>query len=202
MKLYEDILSVEEIDLINKAIDSIKIPIEPNGEYIAFNSNGGTGICKDLGRLQIADLTDYISEDINNKLNDLANSLSDENLSIDHILYAEYSNKYGSPNLPPHFDGDTNELIINFQLSSNVSWDLGLNLQTYKLKDNSAFIFNGNTNIHWRPHKKFKDGEYVRMMFIRFYNTEKRSDYSYLPIKQDDDIFNNARVFRDSLQNP
>ena len=37
------------------------------------------------------------------------------------------------------------------------------------------------------------------MIFIRFYNLEKRSDYSYLPMNQIDPIFDEVRALRDSL---
>jgi hypothetical protein len=91
-------------------------------------------------------------------------------------------------------------LIINYQLESNTSWELGLDLQTYTLEDNSALVFNANTNVHWRTHKDFKEGEYVKMLFIRFYNSEVRSDYSYVPMNQTDKAFIEARALRDSLK--
>jgi hypothetical protein len=86
------------------------------------------------------------------------------------------------------------------QLEANTSWDLGLNTTTYTLEDNSALVFNANTEIHWRVKKDFKPGEYVRMMFVRFYNEENPSDYSHLNLTQTHDIFKDARELRDSLK--
>ena len=152
-----------------------------------------------LGRKRIGDIKNSFSKDIVYTLYEIAKQYTDLPLSMDHALYVEYSPKYGKPNLLPHFDGDTNDLIINMQLDSNTTWDLGLNLETYTLEDNSALVFNGNKEIHWRVHKEFKENEFVSMIFIRFYNSEKRSDYSYLPNHPDDEIFKEVRAFRDSL---
>jgi hypothetical protein len=151
-----------------------------------------------LGRLKFFNIEGYLLPEIINKLNDIAKDNSDLPLKMTHAMSVEYSLLYGNPNLPPHFDGDTNDLIINIQLKSNTVWDIGLNLQTYTLSDNSALVFNANKEIHWRVHKEFKDGEYVKMMFVRFFNSENRSDYSYLPGDPNNEIFKEAREFRDS----
>jgi hypothetical protein len=179
----DNLFSLEQMSIINNAIS---IPSE--------------GIDSTLGRSCIWDIKHSFNQDIKDTLENIVKNITGAPLAMDHALYVEYSAKYGQPNLPPHFDGDTNDLIINTQLESNTSWDIGLNLETYTLKDNSAVIFNGNTEIHWRPHKEFKEGEYVRMLFIRFYNTENRSDYSYLPNHPSDPVFDKARAFRDSLK--
>ena len=105
---------------------------------------------------------------------------------------------YGKPNLPPHLDADTNDLILNIQIESNTDWAIGLNLKAYDIKDNSALVFNPNKEIHWRAHKEFKDGEYVRMLFIRLFNPDSPSDYSHLDLLQDDEMFTDAIAFRDS----
>jgi hypothetical protein len=177
-----NIFSFAEIELIHDAISLHKIDIDSN-----------------LGRGWIGDIKNQLAQEVKNKIYRIISDISSAPLAMDHILYAEYSAKYGQPNLPPHFDGDTNDLIINMQLKSNTSWDIGLNLETHTLEDNSALVFNGNTEIHWRTHKKFKEGEYVKMLFMRFYNLEKRSNYSYLPNNQTDPVFDEARALRDSL---
>jgi hypothetical protein len=153
-----------------------------------------------LGRIYVDDMKNSFTQEIKDKLYKIVDDITDAPLVIDHALYAEYNGKYGQPNLPPHFDGDTNDLIINIQLSANTRWDLGLNLETYQLEDNSAMVFNGNTEIHWRPHKEFQDGEYVKMLFVRFYNSSRRSDYTHLPMNQIDEVFKEVREYRDSLR--
>ncbi len=102
------------------------------------------------------------------KLESIAEDIYGYPLVLSSIMFAKYSGEFGLPNLPPHFDNDHHELIINFQLSSNTSWDIGIGFDLYALEDNSAVVFNPNELAHWRPHKKFNDEEYVSMIFFRF----------------------------------
>jgi hypothetical protein len=179
----DNIFSQEEIDHINKVV-----------------LNNPTIIHNELGRIAGGGEGQWLLPETYKKLTDIARKVSGLPLGMDHAITVEYSNLYGEPNLRTHVDGDTNDLIINIQLEANTVWDMGLNLKTYTLSDNSALIFNANKEIHWRVHKEFKDGEYVRMMFVRFYNIENRSDYSHLPMDSNDEMFKEAREFRDSLR--
>lgn len=194
----KDVFSEDELNTFNKIITDIKMKTLDSEEYLSVNDSA-CDIDTTLGRLSIGDISKYFPNNIKDRLNEIASNFLGSTTAFNSAGYALYSNKYGSPNLPPHFDGDTNDVIINFQLSSNTSWDLGLGLETYPLEDNSAVVFNGNTNIHWRPHKTFKYGEYVGMIFFRFYNEEKRTNYSYLPMNQTDNVFKEVVQFRNSL---
>ncbi len=179
----DNIFLKEEIDHINKlVVDSEK-----------FTHEG-------LGRLEVRNLKEGLWTETIERLSNIAKDLSGLPLEMNHAMLVEYNSLYGEPNLKTHVDGDTNDLIINIQFDSNTVWDMGLNVQTYTLSDNSALVFNANKEIHWRVHKEFKEGEYVRMMFVRFYNAENRSDYSYLPNHPDHEMFREAREFRDSLR--
>jgi hypothetical protein len=153
-----------------------------------------------LGRIQVSYLKDGLDSKTVSKLYKIVKDFTDSCLEIGNIVYVEYNPLYGKPNLPPHVDGDSTDLILNIQLASNTQWDLGLNLQTYSLKDNCALVFNPNKEIHWRVHKEFNDGEYVRMLFVRFANPNDFSDYSHLPHHPDDEMFVDIRAFRDSLK--
>jgi hypothetical protein len=177
------LFSQNEIDHIEEAIANSDISIHP-----------------ELGRVQQSDIHHHFFPETTKKLTDLANSISGLPLKMSNAMSVEYSLLYGLPTLPAHVDGDKNDLIINIQLKSNTVWDMGLNLDTYRLDDNSALIFNANKEVHWRVHKEFKDGEYVRMLFVRFDNPENMSDYSYLPHHPDDEMFKEAKEFRDSLR--
>lgn len=113
------------------------------------------------------------------KLDAIVEQVYGSKLDFNGATYVKYSNEFGVPTLPPHFDGDSTELIINFQLSSNTSWDIGLGMDLYALEDNSALIFHPNEVAHWRPRKKFADGEFVKMMFFR-YNAFIKKDYTHM----------------------
>lgn len=191
MTLYKNIFTQEQLDYLANIIDNTNIPVM-DGEYVSFDKNNGTGLCTHLGRLQIGNIKPSLSPDIHEALKPLI----DPSLAMEHAMYVEYNAKYGQPNLPPHIDGDKNDLIINFQLSSNTSWDIGLGTETFTPEDNSALVFNGNTNVHWRPHKTFNEDEYVKMIFFRFYNPENPSDYSHISNNQTDPLFDDARAVR------
>ena len=191
MEVIYDIFSIDQIENINSIINEIEIPNVP------FDQNRGTGLCFNLGRVQINNIAIQMPQSVKDKIYELVGP----DLAIDHALYVEYNSKYGKPNLPPHLDGDTNDLILNYQLDSNTQWDIGIDLNTYSLKNNSAIIFNGNTNIHWRVHKEFKKQEYVKMIFIRLFSTVKKSDYRDLTNDPNHEIFKEVVKFRDSLVN-
>jgi len=110
---------------------------------------------------------------IHNKVCSIASTMFETELVVSSITSCTYSNEFGIPNLPPHFDNAKHGHIINFQLDSNTSWDIGLNLDTYPMEDNSALLFNANEVAHWRPRKTFNPGEYVTMIFFRFMETNK-----------------------------
>jgi len=183
MSIYtiKDIFSEEEIGFINQNV-----------------INGDKFINNELGRVQIEDFRYSLTNETVDKLENIVKDATGLSFVVGSAVYAEYNSLYGKPSLYPHLDGDRNDLILNVQLESNTDWAVGLGLQIYQINDNSALLFNPNTQIHWRTHKEFKDGEYVRMMFIRLFNPESSSDYSYLPQHPDDDMFKEVREFRDS----
>jgi hypothetical protein len=152
---------------------------------------------EELGRLQTEEF--MVPESVSDRLLSLVRELTDSNLEMSGALYVKYSLEYGQPNLNPHFDGDRSNFIVDYQLGSNTIWPLGVNLDIYPLKDNQALLFNPNENIHWRPRKTFNLGEYVEMLFFRFYDPEAPVDYSYLPHHPDDPAFTEVRTFRDGL---
>lgn len=192
----DNLFSQSELDHFLEKINSLVVPLNQDGTYI-YDESGSTSVSKYLGRVQSSSLMTDIQTSICDKLAKIANDYLDFENYLSGITYVEYNNVYGTPNLPPHFDGDNNDLIINCQLFSNTSWPIGIGTQPYDLEDNSALLFNGNTNIHWRPHKKFKDGEYVKMIFIRFCKLNNLSDYSDRRYSQDHEVFKEVVAIRD-----
>jgi hypothetical protein len=186
ISIVKNIFSTEDLNFIKNAIDK--------------NEQNNVNIVDPiLGRKFLGILKDFSTKEITRKLYKVVEQATDLPLSMANAYCFEYSGKYGKPNLPPHFDCDGNDLIINMQIESNTQWDLGLNLELYTLEDNSALVFNPNTEIHWRVHKEFNEGEYVRMLFVRFCNLTTKSDYSHLPNSPDHSVFKEVKEFRDSL---
>jgi hypothetical protein len=179
-----NLFSEEELKVINDLIDSV-----PPSEYKHDKTLG-----RGLHFFKVPDL-------IFKKLSTVVNDELGLNLALDEIaLYAEYSAAYGEPNLNPHFDADWHDLIIDYQLESNTSWDLGVNLKTYPVEDNSSLVFNANTNIHWRPYKTFIEGEYIKMLFFRCYNPIQISDYSHVNYPSNDPIYDDVQALRDRIR--
>jgi hypothetical protein len=158
-----------------------------------------TKIHEGLGRTEKSE-TLSVPREFLERATEVAKQLSGkDSLLLTSATAVEYNNKYGEPVLPPHFDGDTNDLIMDFQLESNTSWSIGINLDVYPMEDNSALLFNPNTNIHWRPIKKFEDGEFVKMMFFRFKDSSENNDYTGVGRSQDHEVFREANELRNSL---
>lgn len=194
IKSLPALFTAEELQTINQLIQEL-----PDSSYRHH---------KELGRVNLEfvrtpqHFTDKLTELVNGVY--ATDSSSSSKLEMNWPpLCVEYNAKYGAPALPPHFDGDFNEVIIDYQLSSSThlgtQWPLGVNLELFQLQDNDAVMFNPNTNIHWRPRKTFHEGEYVRMMFFRFFKSTNKSDYSYLPNHPDNPVFKRVSDFRDSL---
>lgn len=198
MDIVKDLFSPSELLYFYKETSALEAPVDEFGNYIT-NEDADPKISASLGRLKASKFFDTMPIEIKEKLESVAKGISGVDMSLSNSSYAEYSGLYGIPELPPHVDGDTNDMIINFQLSSNTCWEIGLNLLMYKLEDNSAIIFNPNTNIHWRPKKIFNDGEYVKMIFFRLCDEKNKKDYSYLPNNPEDIMFKDVVDFRNSL---
>ncbi len=209
VKKIDNLLSKKEISVFNSITDNLNPPTNSDGSFI-FEDGVDLSVSKDLGRIQfnirnIDNLFPYnrdpkAPESLPNKLSRIAKDILGYDLKIASTTYVEYNSKYGKPDLPPHFDGDYNDLIINYQFKSNTRWDIGINFKTHVVEDNSALVFNPNKEVHWRPHKIFKDDEFVKMIFFRFENLDNRSDYSQLrDFWPKDEFFENIRKFRDSL---
>jgi len=173
------VFTQKELDLLNNSVNNALLEDD-------FN----------LGR-QKAKLD--VSDKIKQNIQEIIIKNYSKVLSISSVSYVEYNKKFGEPKLPPHFDHDNTNLIVNFQLSSNVNWPVGLDMQMHDLEDNSALIFSPNEVIHWRPHKIFNDGEYVKMIFFRLVDIDNIVDYSHADYSMDDPIFIDVNAFRDSL---
>jgi hypothetical protein len=79
-----------------------------------------------------------------------------------------------NPLLYPHIDEAFagKRFTVDVQLKSNVSWDIIIDNwkseQSFNLKDNQALTFSGTHQVHWRPKKEFKDGEFLEALFLHF----------------------------------
>ena len=209
-EIIDDLLSEKEISIFNNITKDLEAPKDEYGNFIFDDQDSYISVSKYLGRIQfninnISDLfpvknLELADKSLTIRLTKLANYISGLDLTLSSITYVEYSSRYGTPSLPPHYDGDNNDLIVNYQFDSNTRWDIGVNFETYEIKNNSALVFNPNKTAHWRPNKIFNDGDFVKMIFFRFAKKENPTDYSDLQkFWPNDEVFKNICEFRNSL---
>jgi uncharacterized protein YacL (UPF0231 family) len=118
-----------------------------------------------LGRTRY-DLDD-LPHEVMIKVNKIAHDINID-LEFSFAYYVEYSLKYGEPCLPVHTDLVHSKLVIDYQLDSNMDWSIYVDGNQFKLKDNESLTINVNSQAHWRPQRKFKDEESLKMVFFHF----------------------------------
>lgn len=169
-KIIYNVFSKKEIEDINLAISLKK---------------DETQIQTFLGRTRL----DYEGNDIYklpksilDKANLLMKEFSDYNKRkyvFKYFTLVEYNNEYGMPQLGPHKDTCAFTGTILCQLESNVSWDLYVEGIPYTLIDNSALLVNARDQDHWRLHKTFNDGDYIKMVFLHYLDlNDQEMNYS------------------------
>jgi hypothetical protein len=114
-------------------------------------------------RYDLASLPESVME----KVQGIAKRIN-ENLRFDFAYYVEYSSAYGEPCLPVHTDSVHSKLVIDYQLESNINWSIYVDGNQFNLKDNDCMTINVNSQAHWRPQRKFSDGESLKMVFFHF----------------------------------
>jgi hypothetical protein len=113
-------------------------------------------------------------------LDDIAKPTYDGDIALCHYNYIEYNKIYSegkiSPILPPHIDADENLVTINYCLDGNFEgWDLYVGTQEdsskfkrYTLKKGQAIVFSAVNQIHWRPKRRFTDGEFLEIVSMDY----------------------------------
>ena len=124
-----------------------------------------------------------IPKDCEESMNKIVKPLYKEDIALCHYNYIDYNLKYGygdnSPALPPHLDADNNLVTVNYCLDANIEWDLYLgnwedtgNFTKYSLSPGQTIIFSAVNQIHWRPKRKFKDGEFCEIISMDYSPTD------------------------------
>jgi hypothetical protein len=168
--IIKNFFSSEELNIINSIVNdavekSIKISfdnqekhnIRPNEQYVYENQGR-----KDIYRLQ------FPNKIINKLVNEI-NKMTGKDLMFYSVQYTEYvGDLKGSPSLGVHSDDSIIDYTLDYQLESNISWGIGINDSVYEIEDNDILLLNSVTTLHYRPVKKFKKDDYVKMLLFRF----------------------------------
>ena len=102
-------------------------------------------------------------------MNKYAKPLHKDPIRLTHYNYIDYNMKYGdgkyAPALPPHLDADENLVTFNYCLDQNIEdWTLWVDDKEYNLKKGDAIIFSAVNQVHWRPKRKWKEGEFCEIV--------------------------------------
>lgn len=118
-------------------------------------------------------------EDCEKTMDEIVKPLYKNDIALCHFNYIDYNIKYGygdnSPCLPPHLDADENLVTVNYCLDTNIEWDLYVsnwndtsNFTKYTLGPGQTIIFSAVNQIHWRPKRKFKEGEFCEIISMDY----------------------------------
>ena len=110
-------------------------------------------------------------KEIEAKLDLIAKPVYDGEIAMCHYNYIEYNLKFGDgddPILPPHLDGDENLVTINTNVGGNIEWDIYIDGLKYELPVGKTIVFSAINQVHWRPKRKFKEGEYLEILSVDY----------------------------------
>jgi hypothetical protein len=177
-KFLNKIFTEDEINLIEESIaeqiasrELVEWDDQVDGEYV--HNSKIVKIQKNLGRFGAEGI--ILPDSINMKVLELVNNgLVNNNYRLTNqgVFYVEYNPKYGTPDLTPHYDGGTCTLILDYQLSSNTDWPIGIDDRLYQLSDNDGVLLKPLEYLHYRPIRSWSEGDSVRMIFFNLVNTQ------------------------------
>ena len=110
-------------------------------------------------------------KDIEYKLDQFAKPVYNGDIAMCHYNYIEYNLRFGDGNdpiLPPHLDGDENLVTLNTNVGGNIDWDIFIDGIRYELPIGKTIVFAAINQVHWRPKRKFKDGEYLEILSVDY----------------------------------
>lgn len=115
------------------------------------------------------ELTEYdVPEECVLVMDEHVKPLYPEELKMGHWNYINYDLKYGkgkyAPSLPPHIDNTETILTFNYILDGNIDWDIYIDNQKYNVNNGEAIIFSAVNQVHWRPKRVWKTGEFLEVL--------------------------------------
>lgn len=175
----DEVKQLRDLIETNRQIEPFVIGDTIQDGYIRtseFRSRYQPKIAKNMSRT----LIEFdMPENLEAKLDTIAKNCYSKDIALCHWNYIDYNIKYGyghnSPALPPHLDADENLVTINYCLDTNIEWDLYVSdlwdsnkFKKYSLKAGETLVFSAVNQIHWRPKRKFKDGEFCEIISMDY----------------------------------
>jgi len=106
--------------------------------------------------------------DIEQTMDKHVKHLYPEEIKLCHYSYIDYDLRHGegryAPSLPPHIDNTETIVTFNYMLDGNIDWDIYIDNKPYSLKTGDAILFSAINQVHWRPKRSWKEGEFVKIL--------------------------------------
>lgn len=172
----DDMFSAEEHDVLKKHM----LYLLKNKEFVFFDEidrskySDGWEINHHVGRIEITLPYEIVPEDIKNILIKKGQSISPESY-IEYVEFVRYSNIFGPPRVEPHIDPPSKQqFMFNIQIDGNVDWDIvnykNKRPEKFTLKNGGCLVMDVCNDVHWREPIALKDGEFLDMMFVHYYD--------------------------------
>lgn len=135
-------------------------------------------------------------KDIELTMDEFVKRLYKEEIKLCHYSYIDYNPIHGdgkyAPSLPPHIDNTNTLVTFNYMLDGNIDWDIYVDEQPYSLKKGDALIFSAINQPHFRPKRKWKTGEFVKILTFDYSTPDDwrflKEDYPLDPVKFQDRV--------------
>ncbi len=164
--------SFEEITQLRAAINEIRLrplasELMPGDkeEFVSTTSRLDPRIMTHMSRMIIEF---DCPESIESIMDSYCKPIHMDEVKLAHYSYIDYNPKYGDerfePALPPHIDSNENLVTFNYQLDGNIEWEIYVDNKPYDLKTGDAIIFSAVNQVHWRPKRKWKSGDFLEIV--------------------------------------
>lgn len=188
----DNFLSNSEIEHISSIIKYEKnnrdvITSTENGQSLNYQQGEYSIVSPDFGRISLRKIE--IGNDLENKFTDYAKFITGLNdlVLVGGVMFTEYSKDYGIPALMPHYDSGEPNILLDYQLYSNIDWSIVIDEIEYKGKDNSVLNIYNTSQLHYRPSKFFNNGDFIGLLFFNFFSK------SFQGPKKDNEKANKSR---------
>lgn len=164
--------SDSQVEMLKSAIDSsrnrpLAAEVLPGDkeEFVSLTSRLDPRIMTHMSRLIIEF---NCPEEIEQIMDSFCKPVHKDEVKLAHYSYIDYNLKYGDgryePSLPPHIDSNENLVTFNYQLDGNIDWEIYIDNKPYDLKTGDAVIFTAVNQVHWRPKRKWKEGDFLEIV--------------------------------------
>ena len=160
------IKSIIDIEMSNRKI----LLSTMNGQNLNYDQDSYSIISSDFGRINLRKIE--IGKLLEEKFIQHAKEVTGLNdLELcGAVMFTEYNKKYGIPSLMPHCDAGEPNILLDYQVYSNIDWSLVVDNVEFFGKDNSVLNIYNTSQLHYRPAKYFNEGDFIGLLFFNFFS--------------------------------